>query len=158
VDFDGTDPIAFVLSANLHRRHLSAPDRKFIAAEASEMYEAEARERMLAGASADRREGGKATEKAAAAAGVPVREVEKAKRVSEKAPVLKEAVLAGVASLDAAATLADEPEEILREILREGPQGLRVGRSRGSGEVTRAPRSASARPPREHLRKGEVTR
>jgi len=45
---------------------------------------------------------------------VPLREVEKAKRVAEHAPVLKDAVLAGVASLDAASALADEPEAVQR--------------------------------------------
>ncbi len=121
------DPIAWVLSQNLHRRHLTDTQRKMVAAEAAKMYEAEARERMLAGRSdpsADRRQG-KASEKAARDLGVSPREVEKAKRVAERAPVLKDAVLSGAASLDAAAALADEPEACQRALVAEGPEAIK---------------------------------
>jgi hypothetical protein len=158
VEWRGTDsPAAWVVSQNLHRRHLTDTQRKFIAAEAQKLYAEEARGRMEEGRNqyssptADRREGsGTAAENAARDLGVAPREVEKAKLVSEKAPTLKKAVLAGVASLDAAAALADEPETRQRELVAAGPKAIKEAAKtkRASKKATRpAPRaSAAARP------------
>jgi hypothetical protein len=128
-------PAAWVVSQNLHRRHLTDGQRKFIAGEVQKLYAEEARARMEEGRNqyssptADLRQGTRALTSAARAArdlGVSVRGVEQAKRVSEKAPVLKEAVLAGVASLDAAAALADEPEERQRALVAAGPEAIKA--------------------------------
>lgn len=43
VDYDGDDPIAFVVSVNLHRRHLMAGQRAALAVSIEEMYAVEAR-------------------------------------------------------------------------------------------------------------------
>jgi len=154
-------PTAFVVSQNLHRRHLSLAERNLIAVEASKLYETEARERQEAsraksGERADRRpsvaadrqqraDTGRAVEKAARDLGVAPREVYKAKRVAQKAPVLKEAVLAGEASLDAAALLADEPVARQRELVAAGPKAImeaaKAKRSKKSMRLSRAERA-----------------
>lgn len=51
--YQGDDPVAFVLSQNLHRRHLNESQRGMVGAKLKSMYEEEARQRMLAGKAAD---------------------------------------------------------------------------------------------------------
>jgi hypothetical protein len=46
VEWDGESPTAYVLSLNLHRRHLTDGQRAMIAVEALPLFEAEARERQ----------------------------------------------------------------------------------------------------------------
>ena len=151
VEWTGTSsPTAFVLSQNLHRRHLSDTQCKLIAAAASKRYEEEARERQgkRTDLSADLRgsEFGKATQKAARDLGVSARGVEQARRVAEKAPVLLEMVRTGGASLDAAAVLADEPETRQRALAAAGPKAIReaANAKRSKSKAARAARSAPA--------------
>lgn len=95
-------PTRFVVSLNIHRRHLSESQRGLIAAELVHLFAAEAKARQRA-AGGDRRsvsapgreavakptaqkvKGGKATEAAGAALGVSSRTVERAKAVHAKA-------------------------------------------------------------------------
>jgi hypothetical protein len=147
VDWDGDgSPVAWVLSQNLHRRHLTDTERKFIAAEASELFEAEARERQgtRTDLAADRQRSdmGRSVEKAAAHLGVAPREVAKAKRVKKKAPVLAQAVADGTASLDAASELVDEPEEVQRELVKAGNRAVKeAAKAKRKGRLSEAERA-----------------
>ena len=108
--FDG-DPIAYVLSTNVTRRHLTPSQRAAVAAEAVDLYAAEAKQRMLAGKKADPgpdrdqgsdRNARRATAKAAKATGASRTSTAKAKRVKDHAPDLHEKVKAGAITVDAA--------------------------------------------------------
>jgi hypothetical protein len=123
---EGDSPTAFVLSANLHRRHLSASQKAIIAVEAKPMFDAEAKARQreagkqfgkgkknsLAQKKAKPSEG-----KSAAAAGnalnVSRSTVEKAQKVATAAPELTERIKAGTLSLTDADAISrlTQPEQ-----------------------------------------------
>src|SRR5581483_8076273 len=91
----GDDPVAFVMSQNLHRRHLNESQRSLIAAKAKKFFEEGARQRSLGNlkrgaappesANLRSREEGKAAERAATLLNVSPRSVEHASRVVERA-------------------------------------------------------------------------
>lgn len=83
---NGRDPVAWVLSKNLLRRHLNESQRALIAADALPLLEAEAEKRMKAGTPSAPGHKGRASEIAAAAVGASSRSVARAKAVMEKAP------------------------------------------------------------------------
>lgn len=100
-------PLAWVVSQNLHRRHLDASQRAMVAAALVPMFEAEAKERQRQGARrkvpASLPEAGEAREKAAAVVNVSPRLVSDAKKVLELAPPeVVEAVKAGTVKVSAA--------------------------------------------------------
>lgn len=87
--WSGSDPIAFVLAENLHRRHLNAGQRAMIAAQAMDLHKAAAQARMTSGktlASGDATPpaSGKAAGTAAAAGGVSQASVERAIKVTKE--------------------------------------------------------------------------
>lgn len=112
------DPVSFVLSLNLHRRHLTPSQASMCAARAREIYEKQAKERMVAGTKTDPVENlpqGKARDIAGKAFGVSGKSVDHAKRVIEKGiPELVKAVDEGRMAVSTAAILATEPPEVQR--------------------------------------------
>jgi N6-adenosine-specific RNA methylase IME4 len=116
---NGKSPLAYVVSKNIHRRHLDKDARAIAAVRLLPLFEAEAKGRMRAGgrigadttnrglesrgsapgALPQSQPGGKASAAAASAANVGTRTVERAKRVDKEAPALAEKVLAGDMSL-----------------------------------------------------------
>ena len=126
--YEGTDPVQFSLSANLHRRHLSAGQRACVALKVRELLQPAAKERIAhAGrssapgkpsekASADLRdlstptEHRKSTAEAAKAVGASTRAVEQAARVEKMAPDLLPQVQAGTMALDKAHKEAQQRE------------------------------------------------
>jgi len=96
--WDGRGSLAAcVASLNLHRRHLSTSQKAMVAAELTRQFEAEARQRMLAGKAADPGAdlpGGRARKLAAEAVGVGERTVGEAARVLKRGvPGLRQAVV-----------------------------------------------------------------
>ena len=120
--YEGTDPVQFSLSANLHRRHLNAGQRAIVALKVRELLQPAAKERQgertdlkpkARNITADLRESStpsvtpaerrKSTaEQAAKAVGASPRAVEQAARVVKSAPDLLPQVQAGTMALDKA--------------------------------------------------------
>lgn len=127
-DEDTFDPVAYVLSTNLHRRHLSTAQRAMAAAELKKLLEPEAKERKRAGKSADGKAGGrgkaknlgenlpqgnsKTRDQAAAMLNVSGRSVDHAATVLTKGSgELIAAVKSGAISLSRAASAAKKTEK-----------------------------------------------
>jgi hypothetical protein len=122
-EWDGSGSlVSFVVSLNLHRRHLDESQRAMVGAKIKPIFEEEARKRkVLAGGdrksvSANLREAipdtAKASERAAVTVNVSSRTIESASRVLEHgAPELQDAVMKGKASVSAAAQIAELPRE-----------------------------------------------
>ena len=132
--YEGSDPVQFSLSANLHRRHLNAGQRAFVALKVRELLQPAAKERQReageqfgkgAKVSADLREAikkpakaptplpaeeRKTTAQAAKAVGASARSVEQAARVERSAPDLLPQVQAGTMALDKAHKEAQQRE------------------------------------------------
>lgn len=136
--YEGSDPVRFSVSANLHRRHLNVGQRAVVALKVRELLQPAAKERQgertdlkskAPNISADLREGfspspaqqttpppptpaeqRKSTAQAAKAVGASTRAVEQAARVERSAPDLLPQVQAGTMALDRAHREAQQRE------------------------------------------------
>jgi hypothetical protein len=136
--------IAFVVSLNLHRRHLSESQRGLVAARLREQYQAEAKERQREhGGTAPGRSAavpanlpevtgpGEWRERAAEDFGVSARTVQSAATVVEQgAPALVQAVERGEVAVSTAATVASAlpPEEQVELVARGEAEILAAAR------------------------------
>lgn len=110
VDYDGDDPVGFVISLNLHRRHLDAGQRAMVATEVEAVLSKEAKKRQMVGANQYQSlpeklpEGskGESRDQAGKLMGVSGRYVSDAKRIKEHDPELAERVLSGQTTLQKA--------------------------------------------------------
>jgi N6-adenosine-specific RNA methylase IME4 len=93
-EYTGDDALGFVLSMNLHRRHLTTEQKAVLALDVLPFQERQAKERQGERNDLVERipqgDDGKARDKAAAAVGVNPRYVSDAKRIKEEAPELIE--------------------------------------------------------------------
>ena len=155
------DPLGWVLSKNLHRRHLTEAQRAMVGARLKEQFEEAARARQTANlhqgaavpVAANLRqretESGRASEKAAAALNVSPRSVETAARVRRDAVTdLADAVDRGDVAVSAAAEVARLPAAEQRALVAEGPKAVK-DRAREVREERRPvpPRAVPPPPP-----------
>ncbi len=121
-EWEGKDPVAFVISQNLKRRHLDASQLAMVAVKIAELYEAEAKVgRPKNGVNLDPVRKRSAV-KAAEAVGVSNGYVKQAKAIEKASPELAEEVKAGKKSIpeaqrelrEKAARGAKLPEALLR--------------------------------------------
>lgn len=118
--YAGDDPVSFVISLNLKRRHLNESQRGMVAAKLATMQQ---------GSRTDIKHRANLHEVSAAKAGemlsVSERTVKTAKSVQEKgAPELVSAVETGKISVSAAADIATKPKEEQREIVARGEKEI----------------------------------
>ena len=161
--FVGSDEekLAFVISANIHRRHLDSSQRASVAAKLKPIYEQQAAKRSKAtqakpgqkvgkgkenfpepsttselwAADHDRKQLGQARDKAGAAMNVSGKLVDMAEKVQKKAvPELVAAVDRGEVAVSAAAVVADMPAEKQKALVTEGPKAVR----KAAAEVRKA--------------------
>jgi ParB-like chromosome segregation protein Spo0J len=85
-DLKPADPIAYVISANIRRRHLTTDQRAAFGAELAEKLAEAARARQLAGTLASNEAKGKAAEQAAKEVGVSTSSVERATKRKKEDP------------------------------------------------------------------------
>jgi hypothetical protein len=126
VEVSPDDPVAYVLSLNLHRRHLSTTQLGMVAARAREFYDKAAKRRMSEGgtrhgegvANLPPLDSSKARDAAGKAVGVSGRTVDDASRVLKTGiPELIEACDADKISVSHAARIAKESPERQAEIV-----------------------------------------
>lgn len=109
----GGDPVAFVVSANLHRRHLNEGQRAMVAARIATMRRGERTDLASIDAKSDAQ--------AAEMLNVSEPSVERAKKVQrDGVPELVNAVESGDVSVSAAAALADADPDEQREVVARG--------------------------------------
>lgn len=130
VQYDGDAPLAFVIAANLHRRHLTQSQRAVLAVDVLPQLEAEAKERQRSGKSAGRGKGD-SRDHAGKMAKVSPRYVALAKALAAKAPDIATAVRKGVLNLSEASALARLPIGTRKRILarKSHDPKLHIGRA-----------------------------
>jgi hypothetical protein len=151
------DPVAYVLSLNLHRRHLTPSQSAMCAARARDIYEQQAKERLntkgghsgpvnLPEAKGDARDA------AGKAFGVSGKSVDHAKRVIEQGiPELAVAVDSGRMAVSTAAILATEPEEVQRAEI-EHPKRNRTYKPGSGGGAVEPKEEIKEEPPEGEVR------
>lgn len=160
-EFDGDDPIGWVVSQNLLRRHLTASQKAVVALDLLPLLEREAKQRQRQsnayrgnGRSAQKcaNQKGKAAELAAKIVGVGSRYVEEAKGIREKAPELIERLRSGGITMAEASGIARLPATKRKQAIKRIENGESVNGSNGSyvfqaGDVSNIRPANTATPP-----------
>lgn len=137
--YQGDNPLSFVISKNLHRRHLNPSQRAMIATDVKPLMEVEARKRQAThqagntyqlSAKVHEADKGRSDSKAGDLFGVSGRYVAEAEKIKEEAPELVEQILNGELSITQAkrkvvkqrtADKVDLPESKYRVVYADPP-------------------------------------
>lgn len=148
VDFDGTDAdaLAYVLSTNLHRRHLTESQRAAVAAKLANMRDGDV-SRFSQSANLHSGEAAQVSlGQAAEMLAVSRRSVATAKSVLDHgAPELIAAVERGEVAVSAAAAISELPKEEQASVVAEGPKAVKA-RAKEIKEAKQAPVASPAAP------------
>lgn len=137
-EYEGDDPLGFVISHNLHRRHLSESQRASVAARLANMRQG-ARTDLQPRANLPE----VSTAKAAELLNVGERSVKSARKVQDKgAPELVAAVDEGRISVSAAADIADAPKDEQAQIVARGKKEILAAAKAIRAEAAVASREA----------------
>jgi len=137
IDFNGNNPLSFVISKNLKRRHLTASQQAVIALEVLPMLEEEAKKRQYAGVNQYSREvalvpqgsNGKSRDKAAELFGIGKRYISDAKMISQKAPEMLDEIRSGEK------TIKEAVKEVKRAEVLEKRKELAVSKNIDSNYI-----------------------
>jgi hypothetical protein len=114
VDYRGDDPVGFVLSLNLTRRHLTDDQRAMVGAKIAALGEGRPKTPPIGGVKIP------STKETAKALQVAPRRIERARKIeNEGTPELKEAVNRGDVSMSAAAVIAEAPAKVQKEAVKD---------------------------------------
>lgn len=162
INVNPDDPVAYVLSLNLHRRHLTPSQKSMVAARAGELHKRlseEAVARMKSGKKIDPSENfhkGRTSDHVAKIVGVSGRSVDFAAKVlRDGTPELIKAVDEGRMAVSTAAVYASDSPEIQREVATD-PKRNRVyhPNQNGGPEPKDGPDEPADPPPGESRGKG----
>lgn len=138
IEVSPRDPVAYVLSLNLHRRHLTPSQLSMVGARARDIYDREAKERQQATlkkgespvpVTLPERGKGESRELAGKAVGVSGSYVDRATKVIESGtPELIKAVDEGQMSVTSAAKLAKESPDVQRAEIAKAPKPAKARR------------------------------
>jgi len=138
--YGGKNPVAFVVSSNLHRRHLSSSQRAMVATALANLPNG-TRTTPQNGAPSPIGEGAPTQAEAATLLNVSKRSVERARRVkADGVPELAAAVVAGDVAVSAAAEVAKLPKEEQRAVVAKGKKAVAT---RAKEERAKAPPPSS---------------
>lgn len=146
--------VDFVVSLNLHRRHLTTTTKAFCGAKIADAHAKEAKERSLKNLvpfqdteSANLRNQGKSTEKAAVVSGASARSIEDAQYlVRHGSPELVAAAQANQVVVSTAAQIAKLPKDEQAKIVAAGPEAM-VAKAAELREERKAPPLTQSKAP-----------